>query len=560
MTDDRHADIIKNLLVLFDVKPSPVAETVLFKNLSQQQEELDNAFEYWIDRSKEIFGEEGKIEKTHGLKEAGIDLSLNLLQSKFKLGVQIKTYNDIKDPIFSTLVSGQRTQSLKHKLSKFLIAFAADMTDKKQIQKVRGVISEFSQHDDNYVIPLSPEKVLTIYKVYKAKDHPLNHVFLKRSKATKLLTAIANNLDNPDEKVEIKMKIKNLKKDNVSRPRKFKLDLSFNKESKDKLKILDDLRNQTMTDKVIRIDKTTADHYKITDENSKLEDDTIKQDEKIWSWVEKPGRKFLSFQTISYSGQMIQSHHQVVDMERNDESIKFIPMDMQGPLKIGLHTTIPKQMQDDLKAGVPVKGPLPIMNTSFNFKISGFDVKTIYEKLNFLSSLSNAHILRVVIPEDNITSDMGNPANVPAIPQELLSLFGTLSALQDRTGTTLSLPEDIILNQNTVTTIMLTATYLLHIIDTKVIPKTSTNVKIRSTKSVGMAILKDYEKKLIHQSSMFRIQFSQPLLGSNIEILNAQLDLSQYTPITKLDDISATTGEAEIELQPVKKDNPPYIR
>lgn len=171
------------------------------------------------------------------------------------------------------------------------------------------------------------------------------------------------------------MKIKNLKKDNVSRPHKFKLDLAFNKESKDKLKILDDLRNQTITDKVIRIDKTTADHYKITDENSNLEDDTIKHDEKIWSWVEKPGRKFLSFQTISYAGQMIQSHHQVVDIERNGESIKFVPKDMQGPLKIGIHTTIPKQMQEAIKAGVPVKGPLPIMNTSFDFKISGFDAK-----------------------------------------------------------------------------------------------------------------------------------------------------------------------------------------
>lgn len=154
MTKQKNADIIKNLLVLFDVKPSPTAETVFFKNLPQQQQELDNAFEYWIDQSKEIFGEEGKIEKTHGLKEAGIDLSFNLMESRFKFGVQIKTYGDIKDPNFSLHVSSQKTQSLKHKLSKYLIAFAGDMTDKKQIPKVRGMISELSQQEDNYAIPL----------------------------------------------------------------------------------------------------------------------------------------------------------------------------------------------------------------------------------------------------------------------------------------------------------------------------------------------------------------------------------------------------------------------
>lgn len=95
LTNPDKAQIIKNLLKLFDVKPAPEEQTSLFKDLPDKQNELDKAFEYWIDETKEIFGEPGKIEKTHGLKESGIDLLLNLIDSKFKFGFQIKTYNDI---------------------------------------------------------------------------------------------------------------------------------------------------------------------------------------------------------------------------------------------------------------------------------------------------------------------------------------------------------------------------------------------------------------------------------------------------------------------------------
>ena len=109
------------------------------------QEELDNALEYWLDQSKMIFGEVGKIEKTHGPQEVGIDLSLNLLQSNFRFGVQIKTYHDITKKDFVMKVLAQKSQSLRHGLSKYLIGFAADMTDNKQKLKVQFLTSELLQ-------------------------------------------------------------------------------------------------------------------------------------------------------------------------------------------------------------------------------------------------------------------------------------------------------------------------------------------------------------------------------------------------------------------------------
>ena len=258
----KKADIIKKLLILFNVKPSPTTETKFFRKLRNQQEELDNAFEYWLDQSKMVFGEVAKVDEIHGMKEAGIDLLLNLMSSKFRFGVQVKTFGDIKKKNFSNQVLSQKSLSLKHRLSCYLVAFAGDMTDRSQNLKVRSIISELSQEGDNYVIPLSPEKVLTIYKIYKLNRHPLKHVFLDYTEALVLLSGVTDNLNNEQSNVQIKLKIKNLKKDNVSRPHKFKMGLAFDKDSKDKLKILDDLKNQAFTDEVIKIDKSTVDSFK----------------------------------------------------------------------------------------------------------------------------------------------------------------------------------------------------------------------------------------------------------------------------------------------------------
>ena len=131
----------------------------------------------------------------------------------------------------------------------------------------------------------------------------------------------------------MKMIVKNLEKDNIVRPHKFDLDLTFKKDGKDKFKILDDLKNQTVTDDVIRIDKSTVDDFKIIDKNdSNVDDDSKGKVEKIFAWIEKPGRKFLSVQTISHTGQVIQSHDQVVDKKQKGTVITFEPKDMQSPL------------------------------------------------------------------------------------------------------------------------------------------------------------------------------------------------------------------------------------
>ena len=72
-------------------------------------------------------------------------------------------------------------------------------------------------------------------------------------------------------------------------------------------------------------------------------------------------------------------------------------------------------MQNSLKAGVDIKGPLPILQTSFSFEFFGFDAKTIAERLNFVSSLGNAPSMGIFIQDINITSYMGKAINIPVI-------------------------------------------------------------------------------------------------------------------------------------------------
>lgn len=334
------------------------------------------------------------------------------------------------------------------------------------------------------------------------------------------------------------MKIKNLEKDSVSRPHKFKMNLTFKKDSKDKMKILDDLKNQTLTDEVVKIDKSTVDSFKIEDENDLSGSDEIKQDEKIWSWVEKPGRKFFSFQAISHNGSIIKSHHQVIDINEEGDSISFVPKDMPGqPLKIGF------QMISNTQLASP----------SISFSFSGYDAKTILEGLNFLSCITNAAFVRIFIPEDNIAIPLKRNTSVPLIPSGLIILFRTLAAIEEITGTRFLLPEGTVLNHNTLIPLISTSMYTLQILETKIIPKSDVSMRIKPNRKVGIAMLRDYNKQLIKGNAMYLTHYSLPLLDNDILIPEAQLDLGQYTPVTKLNKLLKSKTDTEIELRPNEK-------
>jgi hypothetical protein len=100
------------------------------------------------------------------------------MQPQVRFGIQIKSYKDIQKKSFAGQVHEQISRSHKHNLSKLMLAFAGDMNDMSQNPKVSGIVSEIHQNkgDNDYVIVIPPQQVLTIYRAYKEQQHPLKFI------------------------------------------------------------------------------------------------------------------------------------------------------------------------------------------------------------------------------------------------------------------------------------------------------------------------------------------------------------------------------------------------
>ena len=79
--------------------------------------------------------------------------------SDIKIGIQVKSYNDIEEKDFSTKIIKQIFDSSIHGLSRLVLAFAGDLNNILHSEKVRGLVSRISQRNDSYIIVLIPEAV-----------------------------------------------------------------------------------------------------------------------------------------------------------------------------------------------------------------------------------------------------------------------------------------------------------------------------------------------------------------------------------------------------------------
>jgi hypothetical protein len=85
------------------------------------------------------------IEKLQSLQDAGVDVAIYFPESKFRIGIQVKTWGDIKRKDFSNSILAQKSQSKKHGISNLMLALAGDLTDESQVQKTNIIKSELSQ-------------------------------------------------------------------------------------------------------------------------------------------------------------------------------------------------------------------------------------------------------------------------------------------------------------------------------------------------------------------------------------------------------------------------------
>jgi hypothetical protein len=86
---------VTRLLKLVEFNLSPIDSTNIFSD-KVLQNELINAIRYWFDQTKMFFREPVSIMQEHNIREAGIDIIIELMVSRIKFGIQIKSPSDMK--------------------------------------------------------------------------------------------------------------------------------------------------------------------------------------------------------------------------------------------------------------------------------------------------------------------------------------------------------------------------------------------------------------------------------------------------------------------------------
>src|SRR5215212_3853885 len=191
------------------------------------------------------------------MREAGIDILIELMISKIKFGIQIKTPNDIKKDkekeYFIKNVKAQIFDSKRHRLTRTIVAIAGDLNNKSHSEKIGALNSEINQSDYLDVIVLQPQKMVTIYNTFVKNEYPMKHLLLEQQTAAILLQGIVEGLSNEERTMTANINIKYLNEINNSEPVKT-ITLKT-----DDPKLLDDIEKLHYTGELMKFDDRLKD-------------------------------------------------------------------------------------------------------------------------------------------------------------------------------------------------------------------------------------------------------------------------------------------------------------
>ncbi len=191
--------------------PLPTKQTDQFKGVPH--DEILYAFKYWIEYLKLLLPEPISAEIQQGRQDEGVDLVVKFLSSEKKVGLQVKSYNEIKSETFQSTIMSQITRSKKHNLSKLLIIPCAHLENRSHSSKIRNLMSQIDQLNENYAMVIQPQNSLPVYLCYKNKKHPMNYL-QKNKKTVDLISGLQNALstDEVDARISVKFVNKKLPK------------------------------------------------------------------------------------------------------------------------------------------------------------------------------------------------------------------------------------------------------------------------------------------------------------------------------------------------------------
>jgi hypothetical protein len=397
-------------------------ETKAFQNISH--EGLCQAFQYWLEQMRIIMGEPVNIVITQSLRDEGIDVLIEFLKSKVKIGFQIKSYNDVQQKTFTQSCVAQISRSKKHGVFRLIMAIGADMTDSSQKEKVRGLTSEISQMDD-YCKVFSPEKTLTIYQTFEKKVHPITKIEGKGDIAL-IIHELQKKLSQ-DPYYEHKIDWTAELKDNAKHkdyPIKFNL---ITKNLAGSKTLLDLLKEAELTGKPVTIPKENIETFEVFKDGALL----IPKDSKV------------DHLTITAEKPEV-----VLTLEVNDlgddpplvfESLRFV---IDATVGSTVHFSTHENNYPYIFS-FSLENEKNIGNFSISIQDSA-NAKHRYNLLRLLDALNAGKELVFKNADRQEVSRVLTKSNPEmAVPEAELRLFRDLSYIQDRTISEISVPDNI---------------------------------------------------------------------------------------------------------------------
>ena len=303
---DSHCTICKapqnirtRFVKLINVKSCNPTETSRFRGV--KHDDLVNSLRYWFEQTRLFFGEPLVVQGNQSRNDAGVDLLLLFVNSKKKIGIQIKSHYDISESSFQKNVKAQMVDSQRHGLDFYLIGFAGDMTSNSQKEKVGRMISEISQTNDKKVLVLQPEQVYPIFQAYKNNLHPLRYVNLDYSDSIILADGMRESLLTGDNDVEVNIQITNKNiPDNSNAENKITLEMEPDRKN---LKMVDEINNLAISEGVTTIYPHDLKHKLKVPETST---DLMKGEELSLTIISgKSNRITLFLTSILYDGESV---------------------------------------------------------------------------------------------------------------------------------------------------------------------------------------------------------------------------------------------------------------
>lgn len=523
--ENKERKTVEKLVKLIDVKSASDEETKIFAEVSH--DEICKAIEYWVDQTRLIFGEPVLTYQNQSLRDSGVDVSINLVTSKINFGFQVKSHGDINEKSFSQKVNAQITQSKKHDLTKLVVALAGDLTDNSQKEKVRGMISEIKQQkgDNQYVIVISPEKLVSIYNAYKNKEHPLKLVNLDVSDAIKFTSGISESLSNERRKARVSLSIEYLETEphKDEHFQKFKMDIAT--EDTD---LIDKIERMSMTGEKIKLDKVK--NIRIFDGNK-----VVKKIEPVGEVILKPTgvEPIFTIQVLSESNSVMMSLDSI-PFERKivEKEVHFVRKNRENQ-SLDIVLIFVSETEFIIQSSISFKG----------------DVLDLQKSVDFMQSMMTGAKTKIIDVEAGLSGVFDIPTSTifPELPKAELDVLQTLTTIQKNTGIKLEFPETLTNGEfNTIKRIS-------QIIETGKVPILS--VKFKTDKKTALAVIDGYKKQTLGDSSII-LNSQYTILGHQI-LTNSTLLLSKMRLKEDLDVLSESVSKlkdeelVELQMEPI---------